>query len=187
MKKVKEVRWEILETKELFRADPRLVVTVQKIRLPDGRIVDDYYQVEYPEAVIIAAVTKDKKVVMSRQYQHGLGHVTTVLPAGTVPKGEDRLETAKRELLEEAGYESGDWSLLSQSSSHLNHRGSKVTIYLAKDAVKTAEPQSGDLEEMEIMLLSEEQILEAIKNNEIKSLGTVTGLVLAGLRLQEDK
>lgn len=186
MKKTKEVKWEILETRELLRADPRLVVSVQKVRLPDGRVIDDYYKIEYPDAVVMVAVTKDRKVVMSRQYLHGFGHVSIVLPAGTVPKGAGRLETAKRELLEETGYSSGNWALLADPNTHTNYQGCKVSFYLALDAVKTAEPHSGDLEEMEILLLSEAEILEALGKNEIKSMGAIAGLALAKVRLQKN-
>jgi ADP-ribose pyrophosphatase len=112
--------------------------------------------------------------------------VSIVLPAGTVPKGAGRLETAKRELLEETGYSSGNWTLLSDPNSHTNYQGCKVSFYLALDAVKTAEPHSGDLEEMEILLLSEAEILEALGKNEIKSMGAITGLALAKVRLQKD-
>lgn len=187
MKRTKEVKWDILDTKVLLDARPRLTVSVQKIKLPDGRIVDDYYRIEYPDAVIMIAVTPDMRVVMSRQYLHGFGRVSTVLPAGTVQKGEDRLEAAKRELLEETGYSSGDWVMLADPNSHTNYKGSKVSFYLAKNAVKTAEPDSDDYEEMEILLLNERQALEGIRNGEIESIASIAGLALAKMHFQEGK
>jgi ADP-ribose pyrophosphatase len=122
---------------------------------------------------------------MSRQYLHGFGHVTTVLPAGTLKSGEDPLEAAKRELLEETGYVSQDWKLLSSLNSHTNYRGSKVNFFIAVDAYKVSEPKSGDLEEMEIVLLSEAEIIEEVRKSEIKSSGTLTGLMLAKIHLLE--
>ena len=180
----KQVKWEILETKELLHIDSRLTVSVQKVRLPNGSVVEDYYQVVYPESVIIAAVTRDNKVVMSRQYLHGFGDTSIVLPAGTVAKSETSLETAKRELMEETGYISQEWQALTELYSHVNYKGSKISFFLAKNAVKAAEPASGDLEDMEIVLLHESEIINAIKNKNIISIGTITALSLAKIYFQ---
>lgn len=180
----KDVKWEVLETKELLRVDSRLTVSVQKLKLPDGRIVDEYYRVIFPDSVVIIALTREKKVVMSRQYLHGFGRTSIVLPAGTMDKGETPLRAAKRELLEETGYASDNWKFIEASYSNTNYVGAKVSFFLAGNARKVAEPDSHDLEEMEIVLLSEAEIIESVRDQSIISLGTIAGLSMAKAHLR---
>lgn len=178
-----DVLWKILESKDVFVVEPRFRVSVQKVKLPDGRTVNDYYQIHFPESVIIVARTLDNKIVMSRQYLHGFGKVSVVLPGGTVENGNTPFETAKRELLEETGYSAKKWFLLSSTVPHVNHICGKVHIFFADNAKKVVTPSSNDLEEMEIILMSENETINAIKKKEIISLGTITALTLAKIFL----
>lgn len=180
----KQVKWEILETKELLHIDSRLTISVQKVKLPDGRIINDYYHVEFPHSVITVARTIDDRVVMSKQYLHGYEDVSIVLPAGTTEKGEDPLETAKRELLEETGYASDDWKYLGAMKPHTNYGCGKVHFFHAANAKIVSEPDRVDLEDMEIVLLHESEIINAIKNKNIISIGTITALSLSKIYLQ---
>jgi ADP-ribose pyrophosphatase len=156
-------------------------ITCQTVQLPDNRVIDDYYRIYFPEAVIIVAVTKDRKVVMTRQYNHGYGRVSILLPAGTIENNDDPLATARRELLEEAGYASERWQPLGDYWQHTNYGCGKLHIFLALDAVRTTEPASGDLEEMEIVTLAVSEIAHGIRAGDIVSLGTIAALTLAKL------
>jgi ADP-ribose pyrophosphatase len=173
--------WKVLKESEVFRAKRRMRITCQTVQLPDNRVIDDYYRIYFPEAVIIVAVTKDRKVVMTRQYNHGYGRVSILLPAGTIEDNDDPLATARRELLEEAGYVSARWRPLGSYWQHTNYGCGKLHVFLALDAVRTAEPASGDLEEMEIVTLPVPNIAHAIRAGDIVSIGTITALTLAKL------
>jgi ADP-ribose pyrophosphatase len=179
----KDIKWEVLRSKELLRIKSRLTVSVQKLKLPDGRIVEDYHRVIFPDSVVIAAVTKDKEVVMSRQYLHGFGHTSIVLPAGMIDKEEEPFQAAKRELLEETGYASDDWTFLAAPYSHRNYGGGRVNFFLARNARKLSEPDSNDLEEMEIVLLDAASITKNIKRGDIICIASIAGLALAKLYL----
>jgi ADP-ribose pyrophosphatase len=66
-----------------------------------------------PAAVAIAAITEDDELVMIRQPRPLLGDIAVELPAGLMDQeGEDVLETAARELLEETGYQATKLRLL---------------------------------------------------------------------------
>ena len=100
---MKKEKWDIIESEYLIRR-PWLTARRDKVRLPDGRINPEHYVLEYPDWVNVIAITEDGMFVMVEQYRHGLRDVYTELVAGVSEPGEDPLEAAKRELLEEAGY-----------------------------------------------------------------------------------
>ena len=96
------MKWTILESEYLVRR-PWLTARRDRVELPDGRIHDEYYVLEYPTWVNVIAITAEGEYVMVKQYRHGLGIVATELCAGVVEHGEDTLAGAQRELLEETG------------------------------------------------------------------------------------
>lgn len=57
MKKSRLQPWEVLKNQELFVAKPWIKLSVQQVRLADGSVVDDYYQVRLPEFTVIFAQT----------------------------------------------------------------------------------------------------------------------------------
>lgn len=175
--------WQVLGSKDVFAVDGRFTISVQRIKLPDGEIIDDYYQIHLPEAVITVTRTSENKIVMSRQYLHGFGRVSIVLPAGTIEKGETPQIAAKRELLEETGFSSEYWHPLTSLVPHTNYGCGKVHFFFADKAKKIAEPNYRDLENMETILLDEKEIINAIRKGDIISVGTITALSLAKIIL----
>ena len=118
---MKPEKWKTLKSDYLIRR-PWLTASRDTVELPDGRINPEFYILEYPSWVNVTAITKDGQFVMIEQYRHGLDDVFTELPAGVVDPGEEPLEAAKRELLEEAGYGGGEWQLLTVISQNpVNH------------------------------------------------------------------
>src|SRR5579872_3649919 len=84
---------------------PHLRLREDTVELPDGTIVERYFVRESRGFVVIFALTPDRRVVLVRQYKHGIGRVVLELPAGAIDPGETPMETARRELSEETGYE----------------------------------------------------------------------------------
>ena len=64
--------WKILHSKYLIER-PWLTARLDKLELPDGRIVPEYYVLEYPDWVNVIAITKNGLFVMERQYRHAAG------------------------------------------------------------------------------------------------------------------
>src|SRR5579871_2190265 len=101
--------WEILKEQEVYSAPPWMSVRRQHVRLPNGKTVENYHQIVLRDYAIIIAQTTDGKYIAERQYKHGVGRVSLTLPGGVIEDGEPPELAAKRELLEETGYEANDW------------------------------------------------------------------------------
>ena len=75
--------WKILESEYLVKR-PWLTARRDKVELPDGRVNDEYYVLEYPDWVNVIAVTEDGMFVMESQYRHGLGAACYEIPCGVI-------------------------------------------------------------------------------------------------------
>jgi ADP-ribose pyrophosphatase len=171
--------WEVLSRRELLDARPWLRVWADDIKLPDGRVVEGYYRLEMPDYVMIVATTDDGSVVMQRQYKHGAGSIGINLPAGYLDPGEDALQAAQRELQEETGYAAEGWRFLGSFVNDGNRGGGTAHIFLARGAHRVAEPNSGDLEEMQIGLMPLDDLAQAALSGNIPLLSTAAAIGLA--------
>ena len=132
----------------------------------------------FPDYVTIAALTKDDYFVMVRKYNHGFERVATGLPGGMTEKKEDPLQSAQRELLEETGYSSEEWASLGTYMPHSNYGCGRTHFFLAGNATQIVAPMSGDLEEMEVILMTRDEVKTAAVDGEIVSMSAVSLLSL---------
>jgi ADP-ribose pyrophosphatase len=176
--------WTTRSRERLFDGRPWLTVYGDEVELPDGRTVAGFYSIDMPDHAIIVALTGDQQVVVELNYKHGPRQVCVNLPAGYLEPGEDPLEAAKRELLEETGYVAEDWSFLGAFAEDGNRGCGRAHIYLATGARRVAEPASGDLEEMVIELMTLPELFEASRRGETPVLGIVAALGLAAEALR---
>jgi len=98
----KDLAEEFLDGERVF-SGRLLEVHRDRVRLPDGKEALREY-IRHPGAVAIVALLEDGRVLLERQFRYPLRRVFVEIPAGKLERGEDPLETGKRELLEETGY-----------------------------------------------------------------------------------
>ncbi|MBO4820190.1 MAG: NUDIX hydrolase [Prevotella sp.] len=167
---MEDKKWKILKSEYLIRR-PWLTARRDHVRLPDGRENPEYYVLEYPDWVNVIAITKDGQFVMERQYRHALGRTSYELPCGVMEAGEEPLESIKRELLEETGFGGGEWQHLMDLSANSSAMNNMTHCFLATGVEKIAEPHLDATEELEVHMLSREQVWELLNTNQfIQSL-----------------
>lgn len=160
-------KWKVLESEYLSRR-PWLTVRRDKVQLPGGAVHPEYYVLEYPSWVNVIAITEGGEYVMVRQYRHGAGLIATELCAGVVEEGEDPLDGARRELLEETGYAGGEWELTMKISANPGSQNNYAYCYTAR-GVKLERPQHLDeTEDIEVVLMSRDQVWEMLMADNLK-------------------
>jgi 8-oxo-dGTP pyrophosphatase MutT (NUDIX family) len=110
------------------------VVTLRRdcVQLPDRSLVSREV-VEHPGAVAVVALDERDRVLMIRQYRHPAGATLWEIPAGLRDvAGEPLVDTARRELLEEAGCRAADWLVLTDYLSSPGISTERLRIFLAR-------------------------------------------------------
>lgn len=161
------MKWEILSSDYLLKSK-WLTVRKDYVRMPSGIEMDDYYVLEYPDWINVIAITEDGKFVIERQYRHGTQSVDYELCAGTIEDGEAPIDAAKRELLEETGYEGGEWTLYCESCPNPAAMTNKNYTYLAKGVRYSGERHLERTEDIETYLMTYAALKELVVNGEIK-------------------
>jgi 8-oxo-dGTP pyrophosphatase MutT (NUDIX family) len=127
--------WSVVSSEDLYRGAAPFAVRSDQLHHPGGtpdgafsRIV-----VEHPGAAVILAVDDEDRVLVVVQYRHAARRRFVELPAGLLDKpGEDPVEAARRELLEETGYEAEAWTHLGSTWSSPGVTGEVIHLYLAR-------------------------------------------------------
>ena len=146
-----------------------------KVKLPDGRETIREI-VEHPGAVVVLALTNDKKIVMIRQFRKPADEVLWELPAGKIELGEDLKNCALRELEEETGYYPRKIKKLITFFSTPGFCDEKLTLFLAEDLEKRNKNEDAD-EFIEVELIKPNKVLKLVQKNIIKDAKTIIGIL----------
>ncbi len=159
LKQIINVNWKVINSIYPFEC-PWLRIRKDHVRMPSGMEIPDFYVEELPDWVNIIAITKDGEFLVEEQYRHGIGRVCFELCAGIVEKGEVPIEAAKRELLEESGYRSDEWTAFGCYAPNTSGCNNYCYTFIATKLEKVAEPILDKTEEIKLHLLKEEEIIK---------------------------
>ena len=160
-------KWKTLDTRYIIRR-PWLTARVDRVQLPDGRINPEHYVLEYPDWVNVTAITADGKFVFVRQYRHAFDGVFDELCAGVSEKGEQPVEAARRELLEETGYAGGEWTLTMTIGQNPSTCNTLTYCFLAQGVEKVGSQHLDASEDIEVVLKSEREVYDMLVADEMK-------------------
>jgi ADP-ribose pyrophosphatase len=148
------------------------------VRLPSGETSVREY-VMHPGAVVIIAELDNGNLLFERQFRYPVGRVFLELPAGKIDPGEDIAETARRELLEETGHVAGSWRYLGVMHPCIGYSNERIEIFLAQQVSCVAKPTLDAEEFLQVLELSLDAAIEAVRRGEITDAKTITALFWA--------
>lgn len=131
----------------------------------------------HPGAVVVLPVLPDGRIVLIRNFRYSVNETLIELPAGTLEKGEDPMNCAGRELLEETGYLAGQLKPLGSFFASPGILTEKLYAFAAYDLERrSAAPEEG--EEIELAPTPLADAIEMIRHGEIHDGKTIATLLM---------
>ncbi len=182
-----ELAWEPVSVEHIVR-DEWIDFRKVRYRYPDGREFGPFYQYSRKSYSVIVPVLPDGRFLCVRQFRQGIGETTTEFPAGGIEADgseygqvtrEDALAAAKRELKEETGYESDEWTHLITIPSNATIADNYAHVFLARNCRKVSGLHLDVTEDLEPVIVTKEEIETMISEGRFQQMGHVMAYLLA--------
>jgi ADP-ribose pyrophosphatase len=183
---MRDLIWKTLSSTYIHKG-PWATLRSDECEMPDGRIVDAYYVLEYPNWSNAVAITDEGKILMVRQYRHAAQIVSLELPGGVIEKGEAPEDAIKREILEETGYQFDDVELISIIYGNPATGNNHTYCYLAKNGKKAGLQNLDEHEEIIVEEYTIDEVKQLLAENKIAQALHCTNLFYALMKLGELK
>ena len=177
---IEVLEWKEISTEHIIQ-DEWIDFRKSAYRFPDGSVFEPFYSYSRRDYVVIVSSDVDGNFLCVRQFRQGIKKVTTEFPAGGIERKDGReygegndlstenaLLAAKRELLEETGYESDEWKHLLTVPSNATMADNYAHLYVARNCRRVSEQSLDETEFLNVMLLSAQEIEEMIEKGEFQ-------------------
>lgn len=136
--------------------------------------------VRSPGAVAVVALFDDRSVLLVRQYRAAFDDVVVEIPAGMRDvDGEDPQETARRELIEETGFDASEWRLLHRFYPSVGMTDAVLHVFMATGLREVGRAVHGPEEEhMEVVRLPIVEAVAMVERGEINDAKATIGLLM---------
>ena len=185
------IEWEEVKTEHVVR-DKWIDFRRSSYRFPNGKVYEPFYSYSRKDYVVVVAQDTEGDFLCVRQFRQGIRKVTTEFPAGGIDRddgkeyggngelsGEDALDAAKRELLEETGYASDEWIHLLTVPSNATIADNYAFLFAAKNCRKINEPATDETEFLELVKFTGGEIEEMIAKGEFQQAMHIAAWLLA--------
>lgn len=142
--------------------------------------------VDHPGAVAIIPILNCQTIIMVKQYRHPAGRMLLEIPAGTLKRGEKPLQCAKRELIEETGYQTSHFKKLLQCYLAPGYSNEVIHIFLATELSKVECKPDFD-ESINVVKVAIHRVLEMVNRKEIEDAKTIIALLFVILSAPQKK
>ncbi len=161
-----------IESKQIYKG--RVVnLRVDTVSLPDGRTKMREIVVHPGAAAIVPLMNEE--VLLVEQYRKAIASPTLEIPAGTLEEGESPEECAKRELIEETGFQASKLDKLIEYYPSPGFSSEIIHIFKASGLKKVSDAEA----ELSITFVPLEELRAKIRTGEIKDGKTVMGVLMA--------
>ena len=152
---------------------------LDQVRLRNGRLTERM-RIQHPVAAAVVPFVDENHILMVKQYRYAIGQETLEIPAGKLDPGETSETCARRELLEETGYEASELRRIFKYFPAIGYSDEAIEIYEAHDLTKiTSAVDENEISKVEV--LSMDGVRELIAKEEIRDGKTVLALcILSG-------
>jgi 8-oxo-dGTP pyrophosphatase MutT (NUDIX family) len=170
--------WRIVSSE--YRIDTKFLrLRVDRVELPSGVVVDEYYVRESRGFCIIFALTVGGDVLLVRQYKHGAAQIVTELPAGMVDADESPAACAARELAEETGYIGSAPEFVRTFFADPTNATVQFHLFIIRDAVRTRAQQFDVTEDIEVTHASIDEVRAMALDGRISGSSQVAAVLVS--------
>lgn len=172
--------WEEISTEHIVE-DEWIDFRKSAYRLPDGSLFEPFYSYSRRDYVVIVASDTDGNYLCVRQFRQGIKKVTTEFPAGGIERkggkpygkaqdvsAQEAIAAARRELLEETGYESDDWKYLFAVPSNATITDNYAHIFVARNCSRVSGQSLDETEFLNVVKLPAREIERLISAGEFQ-------------------
>jgi 8-oxo-dGTP pyrophosphatase MutT (NUDIX family) len=171
-------KWRILSSD--YRIETKFLrLRSDRIELPSGVVVEDYFVRESRGFCVIFAITPDDEILLVRQYKHGIGEVVTELPAGMIDDDESPELCAARELVEETGYTGSPPELVRTFFADPTNATARFFLFVVRDARPTHAQVFDVTEDIEVQLAGIDEVRAMALDGRIAAGSQVAAVLVA--------
>jgi 8-oxo-dGTP pyrophosphatase MutT (NUDIX family) len=168
--------------KSVFRG--RVIeLTLETVKLPNGHEAE-LEIIHHPGGATVVALDAENRVCILHQFRHAAGGYIWELPAGKIDNREPPLQTAQRELEEEAGHRAERWDSLGSYVSSPGVLTEVIHLFLARDLL-TVEARPEQHEVFEVQWRPFKEVLEMADSGELHDGKSLVALYRAARRFPE--
>lgn len=174
---IKKAKERLVSSRTVYKG-PVFWVTTDHVLEPGGiKVRRDL--VHHSGSVVVLAVDDSDsvpRVLLERQYRHAAKDYLWELPAGRIDPGEQELQAAKRELIEETGYRAKRWRRIFKFYASPGFVAETMAVYLAT-GLRQGEAEPEDDELIQVRMLPLQTAVKMVLKGTIRDAKTISSVL----------